>query len=1178
MRRSLLFALFTVSGFAGLVYESIWSHYLKLFMGHAAYAQTLVLALFMGGMAIGAAIVSRASARRHNLLRGYAVVEAIIGLAALSFHAVFVATTEAAHASWLPALGNDMLATIVKWLLSAALILPQAILLGMTFPLMSGGLLRRHPERPGEALALLYFTNSLGAAAGILVSGFVLIERVGLPGAMQIAGIINLALAAIVWIIAPGRDPVPLPIVDQPDRRHLDAPEGLLLVIAALTGTASFIYEIVWIRMLALVLGASTHSFELMLSSFILGLALGGLWIRKRIDRLQRPLAFLAGVQVVMGLAALATIPLYSGMFDVMQTLVRGMAKSESGYALFLLGSHGIALAIMLPATFCAGMTLPLITYLLLRAGRGEQAIGRVYAANTLGSIVGVWLAAHLLLPGLGVKGALAVGAALDVALGVALLFRFADASPRWRAPAPLAASLVCIGAFTAILGGTVLDPIRMASGVYRRGDLYTARDAGLVYYKDGKTTSVALLQFGEGLSLRTNGKSDGAINLDDTGERISDEATMVLTAALPLAVKPDAKHAAVIGIGTGLTTHTLLANTRLERVDTIEIEPAMAEAARRFAPRNANAYVDPRSNLVFEDAKTYFSTHNRRYDIIISEPSNPWVSGVASLFTTEFYRHVKRYLQPGGILVQWFQLYEIDASLVASVLTALGNEFPDYAIYAATDTDLLIVAGDAATLERPLADLFATMPGVATELRRVHVTTPGDIELRRLGGKQVLAPLFAGYGVPANSDYHPYLDMNAARHRFMQSSARELTRLGNESIPVVALLERRNAGPRAPSLDGDAFPRTHRDNAPRGLRPRVPDRRRPARATRDSGRLAERPRALAHARDRMPRPRALRHLGELDLPDRAHCECRPRSGRGDRRVAPLPGSALLQPARAARSCMDRSACSDRPARYRRDPDACDATADRGQADHAESAAVPAHRRAERDHCPWRPGHRGRALERAHRSRNALGARSQPASAARATRRGRAYEIGQARRAVGSRGTHLRSRPCHTPPVRPSAPISHKPSNEPGIALPAQVRGGPQPSDWRSSPRRVTPCTARSAGTARPPCPPIPCTARTRPLARCPTRSSTSCIGCVPTRVASPRHGWIRCSLPASPTPTTSRSSAWWRRSPGSTPSTMRSGAHLRRCQRRAPASRHVAARNMHASRSRSCRPSPPGT
>src|SRR5262245_6360083 len=286
--RSVFFLLFTVSGFAGLIYESIWSHYLKLFLGHAAYAQTLVLALFMGGMAIGSWLCSRWSQGWKNLLRGYAIAEALIGLAAILFHPVFVAATDLAYTSILPALGGEIPATLFKWSLAGALILPQSVLLGMTFPLMSAGLIRRYPGAPGESLAMLYFTNSFGAAIGVLASGFVLIEALGLPGTVQFAGVLNVALATAVWLLA--RDPEPAAAAPAaPGDRRGAQPGRLFLAVALLTGAASFVFEIGWIRMLSLVLGSSTHSFELMLSAFILGIACGGYWVRRRIDSIADP-------------------------------------------------------------------------------------------------------------------------------------------------------------------------------------------------------------------------------------------------------------------------------------------------------------------------------------------------------------------------------------------------------------------------------------------------------------------------------------------------------------------------------------------------------------------------------------------------------------------------------------------------------------------------------------------------------------------------------------------------------------------------------------------------------------------------------------------------------------------------------------------------------------------------
>src|SRR5690242_5668301 len=426
--RSVFFLVFTVSGFAGLIYESIWSHYLKLFLGHAAYAQTLVLALFMGGMAIGSWICSRRSGGWRNLLCAYALAEAVIGLAALAFHSAFVAATDFAYASILPALGGELAATLFKWALAGLLILPQSVLLGMTFPLMSAGLIRRYPAGAGESLAMLYFTISFGAAIGVLASGFVMIEALGLPGTVQAAGILNLALAAVVWLLAREAEPAPQERSGARSASGLEQSYRPLLAVALLTGAASFVLEIGWIRMLSLVLGSSTHSFELMLSAFILGIACGGWWVRRRIDSVADPARFLGIVLAVMGMLALATLPLYAGMFELMQGVMSALAKTDAGYALFLLSSHGIALAVMFPATFCAGMTLPLLTYALLRGGHGEKAIGAVYSANTLGAILGVVFAAHIGMPLLGLKGLIVCGAALDAGLGVALLWPLAGA------------------------------------------------------------------------------------------------------------------------------------------------------------------------------------------------------------------------------------------------------------------------------------------------------------------------------------------------------------------------------------------------------------------------------------------------------------------------------------------------------------------------------------------------------------------------------------------------------------------------------------------------------------------------------------------------------------------------------------------------------------------------------
>src|SRR5438034_1385127 len=439
MPRCAFYGLFIVSGFAGLIYESIWAQYLKLFLGHAAYAQSLVLAVFMGGMAVGAAAAGRFSERLVNPLLVYARVEAMIGLLALAFHSLFVALTDWSYAWLLPSLGNEALVLAGKLGVSCLLILPQSVLLGMTFPLMSAGLARAQPRAPGESIAMLYFTNSLGAAAGVLASGFVLIAWAGLPGTLRTAGSLNLLIAATVWLLARPAHHAPL-------------------------------------------------------------------------------------------------------------------RSARSG--------AGGAAPVMLPATSCAGMTLPLLTGALLRCGAGEAAIGKVYAANTLGAIAGVVLAVHVGLPLLGLKGTLLLGSLIDAALGLALLRVF---EVRKRVAF---ATVACAVLFLAAVLAVELDANKMTAGVFRHGELAASRDARILFNKDGKTATVHLVKYPEATSLRTNGKSDGSINLDRDGVRGTDEITMVLSAALPLALKPELKSAAVIGIGTVLTTHTLLQSRGIDRFD----------------------------------------------------------------------------------------------------------------------------------------------------------------------------------------------------------------------------------------------------------------------------------------------------------------------------------------------------------------------------------------------------------------------------------------------------------------------------------------------------------------------------------------------------------------------------------------------------------------------------------
>jgi predicted membrane-bound spermidine synthase len=788
-RRKILFLLFALSGFTGLIYESIWTQYLKLFLGHTAYAQTLVLTIFMGGIALGSWICGRYSMRWKNLLVGYALTEGVIGLFALFFHNAFDQATQFSYASVFSNLGSSLAIASFKWTLSALMILPQTILLGMTFPLMTAGIIRAFPDDSGRSISMLYFTNSFGGGLSVLTSGFILIKLVGLPGTIRVAGLINICLSICVWLLARGISvdalrPEAVPVVARNDAEPMWY--RCLLSASLITGTASFIYEIGWVRMLNLVLGSSTHAFELMLSAFIFGLAFGGLWIRYRIQRIADTIRFLAIVQVIMGALALVTLPLYGKTFVFVRWLMNTLPPTDTGYALFNLSSSAIALFIMFPTTFCAGMTLPLITYSLVKRGHGERSIGAVYAANTVGAILGVCFASQVAMPLLGVKGVIISGAGLDIALGLALVWLTAATSRSYRTPAVI--TFVCIGVVVSIGSFVELDFYKMASGVFRFGSLAQRDSSKLVFYKDGRTATVSSFLQDGALDIRTNGKPDAQIQLDPNKFRTVDEPTMILLAAIPMSLNPHARTVANIGFGSGLTASTLLLNNAIGEVDTIEIEPVMVEAAKNFGSFVELAYTDPRSRIFIDDAKTFFSAHKRKYDIIISEPSNPWVSGVSGLFSEEFYRVIGRHLTENGVFCQWLQLYEIDLNLVVSVLKAVSSSFTDYVIYAANDNDIVIIAKNGSAIANQDFAILKN-PKIARSLKRIQVNSGDDLAFRKRGSKQILGDFLKSFPIQANSDYYPILDQNAVRTRFLAADARELLSLACKPLPVLEMM-----------------------------------------------------------------------------------------------------------------------------------------------------------------------------------------------------------------------------------------------------------------------------------------------------------------------------------------------------------------------------------------------------
>jgi len=772
----LLLLIFFLSGFAGLIYESIWTHYLKLFLGHAAYAQTLVLCIFMLGMAFGSWFAAKRTHSTKNFFISYAKVELALGIFALIFHDVSLWVTSFFFDSVAPNVESVASANFIKWGISSLLIIPQSILIGMTFPLIANGFLNREKGEAGRKLSLLYFSNSLGAAIGVLASGFLLINMLGLKATMLFSGAINIGISILIFSYFKTFSSIKRSIIltKTEPKKNVNKIYFALMLLAFLTGLASFIYEITWIRLISLILGSATHSFELMLSSFILGLALGGFIIRKRIDHLENPIGTLAVIQLAMGIAAILSLLLYNYAFEFMQITYLSLNKVSPAFFAYNIISHTICLIIMLPATIFAGMTLPLITKILVDKN-GSQNVGKVYAFNTLGSIAGVLICIHLLFPLIGAGNALFVGALVDViaGLGLMLLFKYYTSLPKFVGIC--IASLLC---FSMLFTQGDLNQNKLVSGVFRNGLI--DYDSEILFYKDGKTASISVFETDGSISLATNGKPDASIRRHP--ELSGDEPTQMLLGLIPVLSSSNPEKVAVIGFGSGMTTHSVLASDKVKSVDTIEIEPAIVEAARFFSKKSWRAFDDPRNHIYYEDAKTFFSNNQVIYDLIIAEPSNPWVSGVSSLFSDEFYSRVGHHISATGIFSQWLQTYELSPELLATIANALANNFEFYQLYLLDDSDLLILASHKEI--SPLSSIESNEE-IANMTKSIGMLSDSDLTVHYLGNKALFQDLFLSFTKQKNSDYFPVVDQNAVRSRFLKHSSEGILRLKNSGLPL---------------------------------------------------------------------------------------------------------------------------------------------------------------------------------------------------------------------------------------------------------------------------------------------------------------------------------------------------------------------------------------------------------
>jgi spermidine synthase len=781
--------LVALSGAAALVYESLWMRSFGLIFGGTTSAVAMVLAVFMGGMALGSALAARRPA--GHPLRAYARVEMAVGATALLAlpllralpwaYGLLVARTHLTGA--LEHLGIAALAALV--------LLPPTILLGATVPLAVEFLARAGTD-VHAGFGRLYLLNTLGGALGVALAPFVLVPALGVRATLVAAAAASLCVGGVArrWSLEIGPLPPRTAGRTEPPANIREPVPGAALgpALAFASGAATFGVEVLWTRSYALVIGSSVYAFNVMLLAVLLGIATGTAVyarVRERIARPTRDVGALfaaAGLAVLAGQWAIGKLPIaYLAALSVLP--VSFAAHQAAGLTL--------CLVTMLPVTLALGLTFPLLLHLARPGALGPQkASGRLYAWNTAGAIGGALAADLLLVRHLGIQPPYLVFAGLLLAGGAWAL----AAAAGWRPPAQAAAA-----AATAVLAAALVpfwtpwDPVLATSGVHRYGlewvhqidspphlASWLRKQRTLVFYREGVEAVIAV-STPSGSSRRflsINGKTDA-------GSGIEDVVQQKFVAHVPMLLHPAPRRALVIGWGSGASAASA-ALYPVEDLECVEIEPATWEAAPFFTELSGRLKDDPRFHLAFRDARNQILRSRGAYDVIVSEPSNAWISGVSNLFTREFHEATLSRLAPGGLFAQWFHYYSLEPADVRVEIKTFLDVFPHVSLWLAPPVgpevgvknlaaDLLLVGSrepqrlDWPRLERAFAD-----PAIGGDLRATGVFadaptfvatwTMGRAEIERWVEDRASFPS----GVPLNTDDHPYIEFVAPRRNVM--------------------------------------------------------------------------------------------------------------------------------------------------------------------------------------------------------------------------------------------------------------------------------------------------------------------------------------------------------------------------------------------------------------------------
>ena len=768
-------ALFFLSGATGLVYELLWVRLLYQAFGSTIQSVTTVVAAYMGGLGLGAWLLGRRADRHPRPAALYGWLEIAIGAFGI-LSPLVLGLARHAYIGAAAALGAGPLGSLaLRFGLAALVLLVPTTLMGGTLPVLTRALTGTDRAALKRWLGRLYGLNTLGAVIGAGLAGFVLIEHVGIRASLWVTAAVNLGLGAAAIALA---RPLPeIPATSDPGRQPgehgaRDALHTVALVLLGVTAFASLLDEIAWTRVLVMIVGGSTYAFTLVLVVFLLGIGLGSALVARRSTERAVTAAsagFAQGVTAA-GAAALfvffSWLPLY--IIEVFQ--IDGLGPT----ARLLLMGIAVGAVVFVPA-LGMGMTFPLLTDLVARPGEARaRDVGAAYALNTVGSILGAALTGFVLVVALGTDRTLRLGLAINAVAALALVALaargVAEGSPEHRRLRLRVLGGGALGAAALVvalaaphwssrfidLGPTIYGRAKM-SPAERRGFLSHAGGRQLAF-REGWNATVSVWESAAGRTLKVNGKADAS----DHG----DMDTEILSGLAPVAARPDAASALVIGFGSGVTARTLADVPGMRRVRVVEIEPAVLEVAGLFTGVNDSVLSRPTVSAVVDDARSALQVDASTYDVIVSEPSNPWVAGVATLYTPEFFRILRRRLADNGVFCQWVQLYQLPLPVVATIVANVREVFPHAELWFSSPWDLMVVASpQPIRYDRAwLARLFADPRIGALGRDYLNVYRPEQYAGHLVMGDAGTARLVRRGGAIVHRDDRPQLEFAAAR------------------------------------------------------------------------------------------------------------------------------------------------------------------------------------------------------------------------------------------------------------------------------------------------------------------------------------------------------------------------------------------------------------------------------